>query len=220
MISYLQTAKTSTMLMLLSCIILLSCSKTPPPVETEYDSIGVYGGSISSTPVSDYAKQLWQSELNIPVVTHGVGGAGFTQNTTQPNIPAQIDQSPAHDIVVLWCSTNDSSAPLESEDMYSVATQNGGMRISIEKLKAKNPDCIILGFCSLPSFDGRNIATLVENQIKVFEEYNIPYLNQYKFFTVEDVAEMYSSDKIHLSVSGYVAIRERQTEFIRENIKQ
>ncbi len=184
----------------------------------QYESIAVYGGSVSSTPESNYAKSFWQEELNIPVFTYGVGGAGFTSGTVQPNIPAQIEQSPMHKIAVIWCSTNDVWAPIENDDKYSPYSQNGGMRTAIEKLKARDPDCIILGFCSLPAFDGRNMADHVEGQIEVFEEYGIPYLNQFGFFTEDDVVGMYKADKLHHTHKGYISIRERQVEFLRENI--
>jgi hypothetical protein len=212
----------------LSVVVFMGCHKNNDEEEIiktyTYNSIGVYGGSVSSTIESDEAKSFWQRELNIPVVTYGVSGAGFTDVTVQPDIPTQIEKSPIHRVVVLWCSTNDRWQPVENDDKYSPKSQNGGMRIAIEKLKAKDSASIILGFCSLPVFqygDGDNIipnASLIKGQIKVFEEYDIPYLNQYNYFTIQDTTEMYLPDKTHLSVNGYRHIRERQLGFIKQKI--
>jgi hypothetical protein len=214
-----------TALALCVCLVFPSSKSEAAPPEHQNYSIAVYGGSISSLPESNYAKNHWAQELGMPVFTYGVGGAGFTKFTTQPDIPTQVELSPKHKVVVLWCSTNDFGRAVEGEDKFSRETQNGGMRVAIERLREKEPECIILGFCSLPIFPNAGDpaspgAGHVAGQIAVFEEYGIPYLNQFGFFTADDVSEMYMPDKVHLTPKGYTSISERQAQFLKQNITE
>lgn len=184
-------------------------------------TIAVYGASHSICSESDSAILFWQRELGFRVFRYGISGAGYSNNYSA-TIPNEINNSPSHEIAILWSTTNGYPYPIENEDKFSPKSMKGGMRISIEKLKSKNPNVIILGFIMLPRFDDRNPEIrkpYMEGQIEVFEEYNIPYLNQYYFFTADDTTIMYLPDKLHLTVKGYLHIRNQQLEFIRQNIQ-
>ena len=199
---------------------IVSCDKD----DTDNLMVGVYGGSISSRPASEIAKQKWKNELQISVITHGVGGAGFS-NKTEHNVPEQIAVGGVYDIYVLWASSNDYLA-LENTDINNIATQDGGIKLSCDLIKAKNPDAVIVFFTSIPRFDKLyiydKVKYLVEEQIKTCKELNIPYLDQYSQcgFNQNNYTEYYEEDKVHLTEKGYLTIVNAQISFLREIIQK
>ena len=204
---------------ILGCVV-VSCDKD----DTDNLMVGVYGGSISSRPASEIAKQKWENELQISVITHGVGGAGFS-NKTEHNVPEQIAVGGVYDIYVLWASSNDFRA-LENMDINNIATQDGGIKLSCDLIKAKSPDAVIVFFTSIPRFDKTyifdKVKYLVEEQIKTCEKLNIPYLDQYNGcgFNEDNYMEYYEEDKVHLTEKGYLTIVDAQISFLREIIQK
>lgn len=192
--------------------LLMSCIKDVEILPTI--SIGVFSGSIAYRPESNISKSYWEKELDARVTTYAVGSAGFcdVRNNT---ILMQAESSSYQDCFILWCSTNDYGQPIESEDKYSPKSQAGGMRIVIEFLQNKFPNSLIVAFTSLPSKDGRDLTLYVENQKKVFKEYNIPYLDQFHFFDNVKNDKIYKSDFVHLTTDGYEFIKTRQVNFLK-----
>jgi len=196
----------------------LSCSTTDP-ISVK---VGVFGGSLSSARESEMGKNIWRKKLNIEVVTHGLGSAGFTDTAKQKkSVPLQIEDAPPYDIYVLWASTNDvrsgSVGDLESTDP---STQSGGIRESVSIIRKKNENAQILFFCSLPVFyDSRNsLIPFVEGQKSICKYLDIPYLDQFIFFNIDIYEDYYRDDKTHLTEAGYAFIAPLQVEFIRKNI--
>ena len=210
-------------LLCLFCVI-QSCTKDDEP--DRILKVGVFGGSISSAPESETAKNVWRANLNIDLTTCGIGGAGFS-SLTNNCIPTQIEEAEMFDVYILWASTNDTVGSeigdLQTEDE---TTQAGGILKSLEKIKQKNSNALVLFFTSLPRFDydvyADRIPLFVDNQIVLCENKHIPYLDQYRLcgFDHSNYMQYYLPDKLHLNDMGYASIATMQMEFIRENIKK
>lgn len=185
---------------------------------------GVFGGSISVRKESEAAKDVWRLNLRIKVSSCGAEGAGFGTMTNR-NVPSQIDAAEPFDIYILWASTNDAvKGFLGNVNQFDERTQDGGIQKSIELIRRKNPQALILFFTSLPRFDNEmfsfRLPYFVDDQIELCNKYNIPYLDQYHLcgFNAENYKPYYLPDKIHLSREGYQKIAAMQMEFIREQI--
>ena len=210
----------------LLCLIFISwsCSKNDEPLDDGKIKVGVFGGSISSAPESETAKSVWMAYLDIKVTTCGVGGAGFS-SLTDNNIPFQIDKAEKFDVYILWASTNDVvKSTLGDLDAEDDTTHVGGILKSLEIIRRKNSNALILFFTSLPRFDDDTyldrIHSFVDNQIAICEKELIPYLDQYRLcnFDKSNYEQYYFQDKAHLNDMGYAHIAIIQMEFIREHI--
>ena len=209
-------------------LITLSCSKNDEPLDVKDDvlrKVGVFGGSVSSLPESETAKNVWKEHLNIDVITCGIGGAGFS-SLTNNYVPSQIEKAEVFDIYILWASTNDAVINAIGDfDSKDETTQSGGILKSIEIIKQKNSNALILFFTSLPRFDYdiyyNRISNFVDGQIALCKQEHLPCLNQNSFckFDKSNYAEYYLEDQIHLNNKGYTSIATIQMEFIRENIR-
>lgn len=190
-------------------------------------SVGVFGGSISSMPESETAKKIWSDQLNIIVTTYGVGGAGFSSKTAN-NILLQIEKAPPLDVYILWASSNDAGAGVEVGDAYSddLVSQNGGLSKSIELIRRKNSDAIILLFTSMPNFSSdelfNRLKTFVDGQHVICDKYNIPCLDLWELcgFNWDNFTQYYLEDNAHLRNIAYASIAPVQINFIRENIQK
>ncbi len=188
-------------------------------------SVGVFGGSLSSTKESDTAKNIWTDKLNLKVYTYGNGGAGFGIQEKDPlnNVQVQAENADIHDIYVLWASTNDLAknnpiGDVRSADLYS---QAGGIRKSVEILQLKNPDAKIYFFTSLPLFKEENtLEDYVKGQKAVCADLHIPVLDQFYMcgFNNWNAPYYYNADFTHLPVKGYERIAEMQVAFLANPI--
>ncbi|GAB1416556.1 hypothetical protein MASR2M117_19620 [Paludibacter sp.] len=189
--------------------------------------IGVFGGSISSTPESETAKKIWLDTLSrefFSVETKGVGGAGFS-SLTKYSVPNQIRLAKPYDIYVLWASTNDyySKAPVGDYSTNDTTTMIGGIKYAINIIKQKNEDALIVFFTSLPFYyKDDNFPIYVSNQKKFCEINNIPVLDQNTIFGISYLnpsQEVYfTSDKTHVSNEGYAYIGPMQAQFLKKEI--
>jgi len=214
---------------LLLCLFLItqSCSKENEPIIIEVKlKVGVFGGSVSSSPESKTVKDVWKTYLNIDVKTCGVGGAGFS-SLTYHNVPYQIEKEEIFDVYILWDSTNDMVCNVnDSFNKTDETSQTGGIWKSLEIIRRKNSNALILFFTSLPRFDSEiyldKLSYFVENQIYICEQEHIPYLDQYHLcpFNKNNYMQYYLDDGVHLSEEGYASIALMQMEFIRENMKE
>ncbi len=169
-------------------------------------SVGVFGGSISSFPESSVAKGLWEKHLNMKIKTYGKPGHGFS--CKQGSIQNQVDGAIAHDIYILWASTNDLQfnhpigeatdyTEYDGFDKSKRETQCGGINYCIKKLREKNPLCSIYLFTSLKYFTAdkhgylREVSSgsapiqptlyqYVQGQIACAQLQGIPYFNQWE----------------------------------------
>jgi hypothetical protein len=190
--------------------------------------IGVFGASMSVYPESETAKKIWKDSLDITVKSLGVGGATYSMLISN-NVPSQIEKTTeSFDIYILWSPSNDViyNIPVGEVDSDDPTTHNGGLLKSIELIKQKNKDALILLFTSIPRFDKEDyynkMQSLVNGQIAVCERNRIPCLDQWKRcgFDKNNFTQYYLSDKIHLTNAGYKHIGTMQMEFIRENIEK
>lgn len=196
-------------------MISLGCSKMEINTEPSYD-IAVLGGSIASRPESEQAKEFWSQNLKLTIKTYAEGGAGFAESPGRHPIPQQVDFTRSEKIYILWCSTNDYTKQVEENDKYSVNSQNGGMRITVRKIREKNPMAQIIVLGSLPSFDGRDLRRHVEGQMAVCQELNLPYLRQLDFFNSMNFTQYYKEDNVHIEDKGYIYIRKQQLDFLKQ----
>ena len=204
-----------------------SCSKNDEPSNVDdRKKVGVFGGSISANPESETAKNVWKENLKINITTCGVGGAGFS-SLTNNNVPSQIEKSEVFDIYILWASTNDATKGTVGDlNTTDDTTQSGGILKSLEIIKQKNSNALILFFTSLPRFDSdinyNKIRYFVDNQIAICEKEHIPYLDLYRLckFDKNNCSEYYFPDMIHLNNIGYAQIATMQMEFIYKNMKK
>jgi len=196
-------------------------------------SIGVFGGSVSMMPESEIAKAIWKEKLAkdsifIQITTCGVGGCGFSNLAGKPTVPQQIINADTFDVYILWCSTNDvyyCTSPGETGDT-NLTTQSGGLLKSIELIKERNADALILLFTSLPRFDGEGIynkmPVFVEGQKSFCTAYHIPYLDMWSLcgFDWDNYAPYYLPDKVHLTHLGYTHMADMQVEFIKNFMRK
>ena len=212
----------------LLCLIFISwsCRKNDEPLDDGKIKVGVFGGSISSAPESETARSVWEAYLNIDVTTCGVGGAGFS-SLTNNCIPSQIEKAKIFDVYILWASTNDvEKSTLGDIDAEDDTTHVGGILKSLEKIRQKNNNALILFFTSLPRFDDiiyfEELPHFVDKQITICKNEQIPCLNQYRLckFSESNYMLFYYQDKAHLNKLGYTNIATMQMEFIRDNINQ
>lgn len=187
-------------------------------------TIGVFGGSLSSTPESESAKTIWLDSLGsnrFKIETKGTGGAGYS-GLTKNSIPTQIRNSKPYDIYILWSSTNDYGGPIPVGDFDSQDTisQCGGINYAINLIKMKNENALILLFTSLPVFANYKLAPFVDGQITLCKEKGIPYLNQYLIsgFNYSNYSQFYYPDNVHLMSSGYKYIGPMQATFLKKEI--
>lgn len=124
-------------------------------------SVGVFGGSLSSLPESIIAKGLWKKYLHMDIKTYGKPGHGFS--IKQGSIQNQVNRAIAHDIYILWASTNDYTTLREAGeatdytvydnfDKKKLSTQCGGINYCISRLQEINPSATIYLFTSLKFF--------------------------------------------------------------------
>jgi hypothetical protein len=188
--------------------------------------IGVFGGSISSTPESQAAKEIWLDSLgrdNFSLTTLGVSGAGFS-SVTENSIPNQIRIAKPLDVYILWASTNDLwyySIKIGEVNSQDTTTQNGGINLSIKLIKKKNQNALIIFLTSLPIFYVSHILDqYVEGQKKVCIYHNISFLDQYNLygFNSENYLQYYKVDAVHLKTEGYLHIGPVQAKYIKEKI--
>lgn len=190
--------------------------------ERELDkySIGIFGGSQSLSSNSDPVKEKWSKIFNVSITNCGVVGAGFSM-IKDNNIPNQIKNNIPFDIYIIWCSTNDSGLNDLLDDESDVNTQSGGLKKSVDLIKKKNPNALILLFTSIwvPLENMQNrIPVLVQQQVDFCRKYKIPCLNQYENNILKK--EDFSNDKIHsFSPTLYWKLEPNQTEFLQKHIQ-
>ena len=203
-------------------LFLFSCKKDMSPIRSDYCnlSVGVFGGSISSRLESQAAKDMWIKEFGFTVVTHGVGGAGFSGQILN-NVPSQIENAPIYDIYILWASTNDARKSTVGDlETLDISTQNGGIRKCVDIIKNKNENAKILFLISMYCFDKyyEILTPFIVSQIELCEKIGLPYLDQSLFYNKENFSEYFLADKIHLKREGYVKIAPIQIIFFYENL--
>lgn len=201
------------MIIILTC---MSCSKD----DDGYIKVGVFGGSVSSTQESEIAKDVWRAAMNIEVDTYGVGGAGFS-NTTTNCIPEQIFNAPICDVYILWASTNDFKKGKVGEmNSMDLSTQSGGIRESVRIIREKAPQAQILFFISMHRFDQSYMRMIpfIDGQKKLCNFIGISSLDQSQFFDQNNYKPYYYDDKVHLNRDGYRKIAAKQLEFLKKNI--
>ena len=209
------------MLFVIILFFLSSCEADDPEISKISEGIGVFGGSISSLPESEIAKDIWRKELNLKVTTHGIGGAGFTISTKN-NILQQIAEAPVYDIYILWASTNDTKgATVGNIGSMDLSTQNGAINKCISLIRERNGKAQIFFFISLPTFDNnQKLASFVQGQKEICTYLKIPYLDQFNMFDVGNCQNYYYEDRVHLRESGYAKIAPFQVKFLSENIQE
>lgn len=189
--------------------------------------IGVFGGSLSSLPESETAKKIWLDTLGrtfFKVETKGIGGAGFSA-LTKNNIPSQIRNSKPYDVYLLWASTNDyfSKAPVGDNFSNDTISQCGSIKYSINLIKQKNSDALIIFFTSLPFFyKDDNFAPYVSVQKSICLENGIPFLDQNNIFGItylnSSQSVFYKQDLVHMTNEGYQYIGPTQAQFVKNEI--
>jgi lysophospholipase L1-like esterase len=186
--------------------------------------VGVFGGSISCREESEIAKNMWRKELNIKVVTHGVGGAGFS-NKTKNNISQQVLEAPVYDVYILWASTNDiRNADIGEIDSEDLSTQNGGIRECISLIREKKQDAQILFFGSLYLFDSREshdkLSLFIQGQKELCQHLSIPFLDQSDIFDWYNYKDYFRKDNMHLTKEGYDKVAPVQIKFLKRYINE
>lgn len=205
-------------------------------------TVGVFGGSLSSLPQSEKAKDVWRKYLGMRVTTYGISGYGFSSQ--QGSIQNQVDHAAPKDIYILWASTNDyngqricgSPYDYSVKDAFNkekLTTQCGGINYCIKKLREINPSAKIYLFTSLPFFSdesgydrhskktnktGYNFAYYVKMQKRCCRVNGIPYLDQFSsgFFDKNNSAVYYMKDRLHLNEEGNALIGIYQAFFLSE----
>ena len=200
--------------------------KEPLPLPGHKLTAGVFGASHSISYESEAAKEIWVDLNDIVITNCGIGGSTFSSKL-QYNVPYQIENAEPFDIYILWSPTNDAHSDVAVGDVNDndPATQNGALLRSIELIRQKNNDALILLFTSLPRFDSKiiydRLALFVEGQRAFANNYDIPYLDQWTLsgFDWNNYQTYYYEDKVHLSIDGYKHIAPMQANFIFENIQ-
>ena len=203
------------------------CSSNGPDSDDQLPTIGVFGGSISVRKESEAAKNIWRSNLSIKVISCGVEGAGFSSRTHTENIPAQINNARPFDVYILWASGNDvMRSNVGFIGTNDDNTQDGGIMKSINLIRRKNRNALLLFFTSLPRFDNplyrHKMVQFVEDQIEICNRNNIPCLDLFHLcgFDSTNFTTYYLPDGIHMSAEGYKQIGYMQMEFIKENMNK
>lgn len=183
-------------------------------------SIGIFGGSQSLSSLAQPIKQKWAEMFKAEIVNCGVVGAGFG-SWQDNNIPNQVITNNSFDVYILWCSTNDVGAlDITKDNENDPETQSGGLKRTVELIKAKNKKARILLFSSIYVPHEKilkKISVFVDKQIEFCIKYNIPYLNQLDPNVLDSTD--FREDKVHLmSPDGYWKLEPRQTEFIKNFI--
>lgn len=200
------------------------------------NTLAVFGGSVSKS--ASVCRDYWAEKLNLKITNFAVANYGFAK----PNylirdiVDNVIENYPPFDIYLFWCSTNDMSYEIGSEDDYSPAdgfdidklkTQAGGINYCFNKILQSNPKAKIMLFTSLRSFSKFGYQTEAEDvsknylfqfvdiQIACCKKWGIPYLDQFYEtpFNISNYTDYYK-DNVHPNVSGYNLIKERQALFI------
>lgn len=233
-----------------SCLLILCCScqkhqsnniiitapqPQPEPNPEQYPDnhiyIGIFGGSLSSSPYSEAGKNMWRDSLGSQYIieTRGNGGAGFSNLTKRP-VYVQIQESRAYDVYILWASLNDfymhyityKKENIGSINCYDLTTQSGGINYCYGLIQEKNPKAKILFFNTLPNFeqDKKIVDPYVKAQIDICKYLNIPCLDQNSLsgFTEDKCHIYYISDKVHLNEEGYKLIAPLQIKFLKDNL--
>lgn len=205
--------------LILMCTIinLISCGRED--LTDDRMSIGVFGGSVSSSSNTVIAFARWEQEFNVKVTSNGVGGAGFSSLTGIDNICNQIARAQSFDVYVLWASTNDViKASVGDTNSYDDDTQSGGIRKSIKLIKEKNNRAQIIFLTSLPRFDEYFpiLQSFIEGQKAICKELNIPYIEQgINMNFNEKNYKNYYIDYVHLNDRGYAILAEMQIEKLK-----
>lgn len=204
-------------LTVLYCLIICSCNAD----DSNRIAIGIFGGSQSAAYNLLPVREKWQSIFNASVTQYGIPGAGFSSRT-ENSVPLQIEKAPVCDVYILWASTNDATnCSIENDDENDIASQSGGIKRSVELIKAKNSNAVIVFFTSIPVVHKsimEKLPIFVAKQIEFCRRYNISYLNQFDNCLL--TREYFSSDEIHiLDKKGYLLLESKQTNFLKQRIK-
>lgn len=203
--------------------------------------IAVFGGSISSQPNSERAKDFWRKELNAEVITYGVGGMGFSKLTGEDNIQAQVEKAISeeqYDIYVFWASNNDiyqrhpigfykDYTEFDNFDESKLNSQAGGMNYCFKRVFETNPKAKIIFFTTLksiangeysydPFFKG-GAYEYVKGQIDVCNYWGIPCLNQFLNVPINQYNKniYLNEDLVHMTEEGYAFMGNIQAKFIK-----
>lgn len=202
--------------------------------------IAVFGGSFSSVPESECAKDIWRRELNAEVVTYGVGGMGFSLDTGEDNIQAQVDKAlktDKYDIYVLWASNNDifkncrignynEYSPIDNYDEEKRHNQNGGISYCIKRIFETDPYAKIIFFTTLRSecwgtfscdpHIGGGAYDYVKGQIRTCEYWGVPCFNMFKNIPINTYTKSVyvKEDTVHLTEACYKYMGSLQAKFI------
>ena len=202
-------------------------------------SVGVFGGSISSIPNSNYVKDQWRNLLAMNVTDYGALGFGFSK--LQGSIQNEVNNCLPKDIYVLWASTNDlynnrlcgtdsDYTVLDNYDDKKLTTQCGGINYCIKKLREINPDCKIYFISTFQSFKdkfgfdstyvngiGERVTDYIYYQRKCCERNNVKFLDLFhiNIFNQSNYKN-YFSDTIHPNETGYKLLSYYILTFISE----
>ena len=208
--------------------------------------IAVFGGSVSSVPESEVAKDIWREELNAAVITYGVGGMGFSKNTGEDNIQAQVERAiekEPYDVYVFWASNNDifQGHPIgdykdytetDNYDKEKLITQCGGINYCFKRVFETNSRANVIFFTTFKSnYDGERsfdpfylggVYEYLKAQIKCCNYWGVPCLDQFINIPFNDynMSLYFMEDKVHLTKEGYAFVGNIQAQFIKNNISR
>ena len=203
--------------------------------------IAVFGGSFSSVPESECAKDIWRKHLNCDITTYGIGGMGFSnKQTPEDNIQVQVDRAIAdggYDIYILWASNNDvfnlhpvgtyrDYTSLDDFNKDKLVTQCGGINYCIKTIFEFNPLSKIMFFTTMSSdcagdysnnpFCKGGAYEYVKGQIDCCKYWGVPCLNQFELLPINAYTKkaFVLEDGVHLSEACYTYMGNLQARFI------